>query len=139
MTAPARTLQNHPRRVLVVDDDADCAAVLSLLLRHDGHVVQTARDGASALDAAGDFEPHLVVLDLRLSDMSGYELASALRASEATRASTLLALTGLDGAEVRSRCLAAGIDGHLVKPIRDFDAFKRQVRSLELDEALRLA
>lgn len=126
------------RKVLVVDDDRDSATVLVLLLQHEGHDVRTAFDGRTALDTVGDFEPDVVVLDLRLQDMSGYELAAALRARETTQSVVLIALTGLDGDDVRGRCRSAGFDCHLVKPIGDFARFRGLVRSLEVGD-LRLA
>lgn len=127
------------RRVLVVDDDRDSANVLVLLLQHEGHDVRTAFDGRTALETVGEFAPELIVLDLRLRDMSGYDLAAALRESENGQRAVLVALTGLEGDEVRARCREAGFDGHIVKPICDFAGFRGLVRSLEIGPELRLA
>ena len=128
-----------PRRVLVVDDDEDAAAILTLLLQHDGHEVRACPDGRSALALAPHFRPEVVVLDLRLTDMSGYRLASALRSAEGTRDAVLVAVTGLDGEDVRERCRAAGVDCHLVKPIADLARFRALIGSLQVHEDLRLA
>lgn len=130
---PGRT-----RQVLVVDDDDDCATLLVLLLEHDGHEVRTAFDGRTALEAVDGFRPDVVILDLLLSDMTGYQLAAALRDRTKTEASILVALTGLDGDEVRDKCRGAGFDCHIVKPILDFERFRALVRSLEVHEDLRL-
>lgn len=132
----ARGGEHDRRRVLVVDDDDDSAAFLALLLEHDGHAVRVAGSGAQALSQVRAFAPELVLLDLRLGDMSGYELAAALRAGGA--AGLLVALSGLEGDEVRERCRAAGIAAHLVKPIRDFEGFRRLVRSLVVHEGIAL-
>lgn len=99
-------------------------------------MVRSSNDGRAALATAEGFDPEIVILDLRLRDMSGYELATELRSRAG--AAVLVALTGLEGSEVRSRCRSAGFDCHLVKPIRDFEGFRHLVGSLEVREDLRL-
>lgn len=119
------------RRVLVVDDDHDSAIGLAMLLQADGHLVRTAADGSAALAEASSFAPELVILDLALGDMSGYELAKELRRRLGDRP-VLVALTGFDGETVVRQCHAAGIDRHMVKPIVDFAQMRGFVRSLEV-------
>jgi CheY-like chemotaxis protein len=103
------------RRILVVDDHRDSADTLQLLLELDGHAVAVAYEGAGALALAGQFRPDVVILDLDLPDISGYEVARRLRALP--DAARLVALSGYGG----ERCLAmthdAGFEHHLLKPI----------------------
>ncbi|BCS34960.1 hypothetical protein TBR22_A41860 [Luteitalea sp. TBR-22] len=105
------------RRILVVDDNADGAESLAFVLGHEGHAVRTAQDGTSALEAAADFHPDIVMLDIGLPGMSGYEVARHLRASRATSKALLIALTGYGQPEDVERATAAGFDHHVVKPV----------------------
>ena len=105
-----------PRRILVVDDNHDAAESLALLLRAEGHEVRTAHDGATALDAVRAYQPEIVLLDIGLPKMDGYEVARRLRAQEGTRRALLVALTGYGQEEDRRRAAEAGFDAHLVKP-----------------------
>jgi signal transduction histidine kinase/CheY-like chemotaxis protein len=102
-------------RVLLVEDNADSAASMAELLRHMGAEVLAAEDGPRALAQAPAFNPHLVLLDIGLPGMSGYEVASRLRPSLAAGA-RLIALTGYGAPEDEARARAAGFDEHLVKP-----------------------
>jgi CheY-like chemotaxis protein len=102
------------RRVLVVDDNVDAAESLSALLEAAGHAVRTAYDGPQALRLAREFEPELVLLDLGLPGMDGFEVARALRAVGPAR---MVAVTGYDQAEYRQRARDAGFDAYLVKPL----------------------
>jgi signal transduction histidine kinase/ActR/RegA family two-component response regulator len=106
----------EPLRVLVVDDNADAANVLQQSLCAFGHDVRVAHDGVSALAAAAGFEPDLVLVDIGLPGMDGYELAGHLRrlASPPTR---MVALTGYGRAEDYRRSREAGFDEHVVKPM----------------------
>ena len=104
------------RRVLVVDDNADAAATLALLLQLKGHEAFTAGDGGAALEVAERQRPDLVFLDIGLPDMNGLEVARKLRALLGDRAA-VVALTGWGREEDRSRSRAAGCDAHLTKPV----------------------
>jgi signal transduction histidine kinase len=104
-------------RVLVVDDSRDAAETLALLLRGLGHEVHTAYDGPSALEAAREQRPDVVLLDIGLPHMDGYEVATQLRQQPDTRAVLLVAMTGFGQEQDRQRSLAAGFDHHLVKPV----------------------
>jgi two-component system CheB/CheR fusion protein len=105
------------RRVLVVDDNPGAAQVLALTLsKFWGHDVQTAHAGAAALQVAVCHRPELMLVDIGLPDISGYEVAQRLRAKPDFAGTLLVALTGYDDVEDRRRSEEAGFDVHLVKP-----------------------
>jgi len=106
----------HPTRVLVVDDNHDAAHSVADLLALGGHEVRTAADGREALSVAEHFSPEVVVLDIGLPILDGYEVAARLRTMDGTRGALLLALTGYGQQEDRERAEAAGFDHHFVKP-----------------------
>lgn len=117
-SAPAPAIVAARRfRVLVVDDNKDFAMTLEILLEMAGHDVRAANDGNTAYEMAMDFRPDIVLLDIGLPGMNGYELAGRLRRSPELAGSTLIALTGYGQAEDRQRVTNAGLDGHLVKPV----------------------
>jgi signal transduction histidine kinase/CheY-like chemotaxis protein len=104
------------RRVLVVEDNADAQAMLVYLLKHRGYEVRAVGDGEAAIAEADAFAPEVVLLDVGLPGLDGYEVARALRASPRTASALLVALTGYGQAEDRERAFAAGFDHHLLKP-----------------------
>jgi signal transduction histidine kinase len=104
------------RRVLVVDDAADCRDSLALLLEMAGGDVRTAADGLEALDAVARFEPEIVLLDIRMPKMDGYEVARRLRAGPRGGDLILIALTGWGQPEHIEKSRVAGFDAHLTKP-----------------------
>lgn len=103
------------RRILVVDDHPDAAELLLILLREGGHEVQAAHDGPTALQRVRNMRPEIVILDLGLPGMDGFELAAKLRAEHGSSV-FLVALTGYCHEEHRSRALESGFDRHFVKP-----------------------
>lgn len=105
------------RRVLLVDDNLDAVEALAELLRLLGHEVRTAVDGKAAITLAERFHPDLVLCDLGLPGMSGYEVARALRALPLASRPTLAALTGFGSEADRQRSADAGFDAHLLKPV----------------------
>lgn len=113
-------------RILVVDDDEAVGEAMSELLRLDNHDVRTAADCDKALAVTRSFRPQIVLLDLSLPGIDGYETARRLRALPEGRDLLLIASTGSGGEDVRQRCEAAGFDRHLVKPT-DFDVLKRLI------------
>jgi PAS domain S-box-containing protein len=114
---PPPALARPPsRRVLVVDDNVDAAESLALLLRAVGHEVRTAHDGLEALREAEAHRPEVVLLDIGLPRLDGYEVARRLRQQEGLRGALVVALTGYGQEEDRRRAAAAGFDVHLVKP-----------------------
>jgi signal transduction histidine kinase len=106
-----------PLRVLIVDDNEDSATVLGHLLKLWGHDVRTARDGRDALAAAHRWQPDVVLLDIGLPEMDGYEIARRLRADPGMAGAFLVAVTGYGQDEDRRRAREAGFDEHVVKPV----------------------
>lgn len=106
-----------PARVLVVDDNEDAAHTLRLLLEEEGHRVETAHDGPSALSAALRLQPDVVLLDLGLPEMDGLEVARRLRARSPERQPLLVALTGWGQEKDKARTRSAGFDLHVTKPV----------------------
>jgi CheY-like chemotaxis protein len=107
----------HGHRILVADDNVDFAESFALILRMLGNEVRVVHDGADALQQAATFEPEFCFLDIGLPKLNGYDLAESLRASAATRNSTLIAITGWGQERDRQRAHQAGFDHHLVKPV----------------------
>lgn len=106
----------RPRRVLVVDDNRDAVDTLASVLTLSGHSVGVANDGREALALAADSDFDVCVLDIGLPDMTGFELATALRAMPGGAGRLLIALTGYGHAHDKAMSRAAGFDHHLVKP-----------------------
>jgi CheY-like chemotaxis protein len=102
---------------LVVDDNPDAAESLAFLLGLEGYTVATAGDGVAALAEAAKFNPHVVLLDIGMPEMDGYEVARQLRAQEAAQPMVLIAVTGYGQPEDRARAEAAGFTDHLTKPV----------------------
>ena len=111
-------------RVLVVDDNEDAAATLALLLRALGHETRVAHDGREALRAAAQFEPDVVLLDIGLPDVDGYEVARRLRALDSAHKFRIVAVTGWGQEHDRQRSAEAGFDLHLVKPVGTDELFR---------------
>lgn len=103
-------------RVLVVDDNVDTVTTLAMLVRESGYDVRTAYDGSSVLEAALDYRPHVVLLDIGLPGMNGYVVAKQIRQQPALKNSVLVALTGYGQESDRKSSHDAGFDHHLVKP-----------------------
>jgi CheY-like chemotaxis protein len=113
-------------RILVVDDNVDAAELLADSLGTLGHLTEVAFDGPSALDAADRFVPDVVLLDLGLPVMDGFEVAQRLKA--VAYAPALVAITGYGQDVDQQRTRSAGFDAHLVKPI-DLDRLEAWLRS----------
>jgi PAS domain S-box-containing protein len=120
---PAVRGRGTGKRILVVDDNADAANSLGELLEALGHEVSVRFDGKSALASVAAFVPEVLVLDIGLPDMDGYELARRLRAEPATVQARYLALTGYGQAHDRTLARVAGFDHHFVKPV-DIEALQ---------------
>jgi len=105
------------RRILIVDDNQDAANSLAMLLGIDGHEVQVAFDGRSALQLAATFQPQVALLDIGMPDMDGHALARALRQTAGGATIYLVAVTGWGQQEDRQRSHSAGFDQHLTKPV----------------------
>jgi PAS domain S-box-containing protein len=113
----AKSAAANPKRVLVVDDNIDAADSIVLILKGAGYDVSCVYDGPSVLPAAKDFHPDVVVLDIGLPGMDGYEVARQLRAQQEFRSTPLVAVTGYGQADDRVRSQEAGFDAHLTKPV----------------------
>lgn len=107
-------------RILVVDDYPAGAESLKMLLQEEGHEVETAESGMEALEKAEKFRPQIVLLDIGLPDLSGYEVAKRLRELPQTRNALLIALTGYGQSKDMELSQSTGFDHHLLKPV-DFD------------------
>lgn len=103
-------------RVLVVDDNEDTAELLAEVLVRRGCEVQSAHDGETALELAKSFRPRLVLLDLGLPGMDGYEVVRRLRSEPSSTRVLVVAFTGYAQKSERERTREAGFDAHLVKP-----------------------
>jgi len=104
------------RRILIVDDSRDGGESMAMLLRVLGAEVALAHSGRHALECVDAFKPDVVLLDIGMPGMDGYEVARRIRANPANRNMSLIALTGWGQDEDRRRSVAAGFDHHLVKP-----------------------
>ncbi len=120
-----------PLRILVVDDNVDAADSVAWLLRSRAHEVRTAHDGRSAIEVAKEFRPQVVVLDLGLPKLDGYEVSRRLRSASGTRDALIVAVSGYGQDEDRRRSSQAGCDYHFIKPV-DFQTLLGVLR--EADE-----
>jgi signal transduction histidine kinase/ActR/RegA family two-component response regulator len=111
-------------RVLVVDDNKDSAESLAMLLKLRGHEVVSVHDGPEALKLAEEFRPDLILLDIGLPGMNGYDVAQKIRHDLRMSRVTLAALTGWGQEEDRRRSKEAGFNHHLVKPVNSDDLMK---------------
>ena len=116
-------------RVLVVDDNHDAADSLSMVLKLLGADVRVARSGAEALGAFADYDPAVVLLDIGMPGMDGYEVARCIRSLYPQRRTAIVALTGWGQEKDRRQAREAGIDHHLIKPA-DIDALRSLLASL---------
>lgn len=114
-------IETGRRRILIVDDNVDSAESMAVLLRLEGHEALTLHEGERVVAEARAFRPDVILLDIGLPGMSGYDVARAVRGDTAIAAVRLIAVSGYGRAEDRERARAAGFDEHLVKPV-DFSA-----------------
>jgi CheY-like chemotaxis protein len=105
------------RKILVVDDNADALRSLEILLRVTGNEIRTARDGVEAIGVAGEFRPDIVLLDIGMPRMNGYEAARHIRQQPWSKQTVLIAITGWGQDGDKQRASDAGFDQHLVKPV----------------------
>jgi len=105
------------RRVMIVDDNADAAKLLAMVVQYIGHEVKTAYDGQEAVQMAEQFLPDIIIMDIGMPIMSGYDAARQIRSQPWGTKILLVALTGRGEEEVRHQSREAGFDHHLVKPV----------------------
>jgi CheY-like chemotaxis protein len=123
---PARAAHNLRGRILVVDDNRDAASSLAMVLRSGGHTVVTAGSGEEGLEAGSRLQPEVVLLDIGMPGLSGYDVARRVRYTPWGKLALLVALTGWGQKEDVERALAAGFDFHMTKPA-DPDRIERLV------------
>lgn len=116
--------KDGPRRILVVDDNEDAAEMLGMVLMTRGYRVEVAFDGTQALELLETLTPHVVLLDIGLPDIDGYEVARRTRASTSIDQPRIIALTGYGQPEDRRQAFEAGFDYHMVKPVATDDLLK---------------
>jgi CheY-like chemotaxis protein len=117
VSPPAELPPALPRRVLVADDNADNADALAALLRLNGHMVETALDGETAYTVAERFRPDVMLLDIGMPKLNGYDVCRKIREQAWGRKIRVIAQTGWGQAHDRRLSEEAGFDGHLVKPL----------------------
>jgi CheY-like chemotaxis protein len=105
------------QRVLIVEDNLDSARSLTLLLRNMGHHAEYAINGYAGLALARSLLPHLILLDIGLPGMDGFEFCRRVKADAALKAARVIVMTGYGSDEYRERSKAAGCDLHLLKPV----------------------
>jgi PAS domain S-box-containing protein len=116
------------RRVLVVDDNVDAAETIAMILRLSGHQVLCAYDGRAALARVNEYKPDIILLDIGLPEVDGYEVARRIRSTASLRDVRIVAISGYGQDEDRRRSHDAGIDHHLTKPV-DLDALRSFVET----------
>jgi len=126
--------QKKPKcRIVVADDNADSAASLAMMLRILGHEVQTAHDGQQAVELAETFRPDVMLLDIGMPRMDGYEAAQHLRKNPELGRVILIALTGWGQDDDKRRAEEAGFNHHVTKPI-DLAALQSLLKPLNCDQ-----
>jgi signal transduction histidine kinase/ActR/RegA family two-component response regulator len=124
VAAHAKVANSKPetsQRILVVDDNEDAAEMLALVLGQSGYRTRTAYDSRSALSAVDEWTPHVVILDIGLPDINGYDVARELRRRERCQGLSLIALTGWGTRDDKQKAMEAGFDLHLTKPVDAMD------------------
>lgn len=122
-TTPLTSDRKNRRDVLIVDDNEPAAESIARLLSHAGHTVRTAHDGASALTTLASFQPEIIIVDIGLPDMTGYDLARTIR-KFAEPQPVLIALTGFGNEDHQRQAHEAGFDEHVTKPVAIADLEK---------------
>jgi CheY-like chemotaxis protein len=107
----------EPLRILVVDDNSDAAQSLAQVLNLGGEDVHVAFNGKAAVSEAQAFRPHVIILDIGMPGMNGYDACKAIRCFDWARKTIVVALTGWNSAKDRELSKAAGFDFHFAKPI----------------------
>src|SRR4051794_23370154 len=124
-------------RILVVDDNHDSALSLAMMLSIMGHETRTAHDGESAVTAAESFLPDVVLLDIGLPKLNGYEVAQRIRENEWGQGMFLIAVTGWGQDEDRQRSSEVGLNVHMVKPVEPaaLERLLAELRSEDVGQA----
>ncbi len=112
----AGLLAPAPARVLLIEDNIEAGEILAELLGQSGHEVKVALDGQTGLDLFDRFNPQVVLCDIGLPGLNGYEVSIRMRERRPTKRPAMVALTGYGSAKDHERSMAAGFDRHVVKP-----------------------
>ena len=115
------------RRILIADDNPDAATSLSLLLELMGHITRVVHDGVEAVEVAAGFQPDIILLDIGMPRLNGFEACGRIRAQAANKNIVIAALTGWTQDEKRQRSEEAGFDFYLIKPVEP-DALQEVLR-----------
>ncbi len=113
---PSKIDNEHSPRILVVDDNRDAVETMALVLSLTGYTVEIAFSGSEALDTAEKMRPDVILMDIRMPGMDGWEVAQQVRWMKLQPPPVLVAITGSDREEDRQHSLEAGFDYHLIKP-----------------------
>ncbi len=104
-------------KIIIADDNADAATTMSIILNHSGYDAHAVYAAPMALALAKELHPHVMLIDIEMPKMDGYQLARAVRQDPHLKEALLIAVTGYGGDHHRSESFAAGFDHHLLKPI----------------------
>jgi CheY-like chemotaxis protein len=126
----ARASPDKPLRILVVDDNRDAVEMLTMLLETLGHAVQSAFDGRRAVAVAAESTPDLILLDIGLPGLDGYEVCRRIRARSEAPRPTIVAVTGWGQDQDKEQARAAGFDHHVTKPL-DVAVLRRLIQAHE--------
>lgn len=118
------------RRILVVDDNRDAAKTMAMLLKITGNEIRIAYDGLEALETANQFQPDIILLDIGLPKLNGYEVASKIRDESWGKNMIIVALTGWGQPDDRGRSAEIGFNAHMVKPV-DYDELVKLLAGFE--------
>jgi CheY-like chemotaxis protein len=122
-----------PARILIVDDESKNRQLLEVMLQPEGYVVSSASSGEEALDLVARESPDLVVLDVMMPGMDGYQVTAKIKADLATRHIPVILLTALDDRNSRTHGLRAGAEDFLTKPVNRAELCERVRRLLSLE------
>ncbi|KTC93410.1 sensor histidine kinase [Legionella cincinnatiensis] len=120
------------RRILIVDDNIDITTSLTLLLEFMGHTIKTAYNGLDAIDTASSFQPDLILMDIGMPQLNGYDVAKEIRKQPWGNSIVLAALTGWSQEKDRHRAKEAGFDFHITKPIK-LDMLEKLLTDIDFD------
>jgi CheY-like chemotaxis protein len=130
---PSSDIAGRPARVLVVDDQPDNREVLRIVLECEGFLIVSAGSGPEALASVAEQPPDLILLDIMMPDMDGYQVAAKIKGNPATKNIPILMVTALGGPEVRTLALSAGAEDLLTKPFEAAELCVRVRKLLRLE------